>query len=282
MMNAALVTLVLASVVPLHGTPTERAVDSRPSIRAGTVEGFLLPSPHDHRMRRVWVYTPPGYEASRDTAHRLVIAFDGPEYLDDIPLPLMLDTLLAAGKAPPCVAVLIDDSTFAARLDDLANRAWFADYLANDVVPWIQAHWRVTHDPHRVLVTGSSAGGLAAAHVALKRPDRFGNVLSQSGAFWRGNEASNGPPFEWLTSQVTRGPRRDVRFWLEVGALETKGAIGGTAPSILDANRRLRDALVAKGYRVEYAEVPNGVHAPESWRVRLARGIVALTTDARE
>jgi enterochelin esterase family protein len=282
-MSVATAVLVLAAAIaPLRGVPTERVVDPRPSVRAGHVEGFRLPSRHDHRMRGVWVYTPPGYEASRDTAYRLVIAFDGPEYLEDIPLPLMLDTLLAAGKAPPCVAVLIDDSTFAARLDDLANRAWFADYLADEVVPWIQAHWRVAHDPHRVIVTGSSAGGLAAAHAALKRPDRFGNVLSQSGAFWRGNEASNGPPFEWLTSQVARGPRRDVRFWLEVGALETRGTLGGTAPSILDANRRFRDALLAKGYRVEYGEVPNGVHAPESWRVRLARGIVALTTGARE
>jgi enterochelin esterase-like enzyme len=52
--------------------------------------------------------------------------------------------------------------------------------------------------------------------------------------------------------------------------------MGGTAPSILEANRRLRDALRAKGYDVEYHEVPNGVHSPESWRVRLPVGLVAL------
>jgi pimeloyl-ACP methyl ester carboxylesterase len=47
-------------------------------------------------------------------------------------------------------------------------------------------------DPRRVIVTGSSAGGLAAAYVALMRPDLFGNVLSRSGAFWRGAELPRG------------------------------------------------------------------------------------------
>src|SRR5262245_51500790 len=119
--------VLAAAIVPLHGLPTTRAVDPRPSVGAGKVEGFRLATRRDSRRRAVWVYTPPGYEASTDTVRHLVIAFDGPEYLDSIPLPLILDTLLAAGKAPPCLAILIDDSTSAARLDDLANRAWFAD-----------------------------------------------------------------------------------------------------------------------------------------------------------
>jgi enterochelin esterase-like enzyme len=125
-------------------------------------------------------------------------------------------------------------------------------------------------------VTGSSAGGLAAAYVAWKRPDLFGNVLSQSGAFWRGNEGSNDPPYEWLTGQYAAAPKRDIRFVLEVGALESQGALGGAAPSILEANRRLRDALRKKGYDVTYAEVPNGRHTPESWRERLPDAIAAL------
>jgi enterochelin esterase-like enzyme len=45
--------------------------------------------------------------------------------------------------------------------------------------------------------------------------------------------------------------------------------LGGAAPSILNANRHLRDVLKEKGYTVVYTEVPNGTHSPESWRVRL-------------
>jgi enterochelin esterase-like enzyme len=63
---------------------------------------------------------------------------------------------------------------------------------------------------------------------------------------------------------------------LDVCALETTGAMGGAAPSLVAANRKLRDALVAKQYRVDYFEVPGGKHDPDSWRLRLPIGIAAL------
>jgi len=48
----------------------------------------------------------------------------------------------------------------------------------------------------------------------------------------------------------------------------SRGAMGGAAPSILDANLRLRAILVGKGYPVAYFEVPNGDHSRETWRLR--------------
>lgn len=265
------------TLTPIHGETVQRAVD--PRAPAGFFEEFRITSRHDGRSRRVWVYTPPGDSNGADSAG-LVIAFDGWVYFNQIPLPLMLDTLIAAHRIPPTMAVLIDDSSSTARLADLANRAGFADFLAHQLMPWMRSHWKVTSDPHRVIVTGSSAGGLAAAYVALRHPGLFGNVLSQSGAFWRGNEASNDPPFEWLTGRVRERPKRDVRFWLEVAAAESIGAMNGRAPSILSANRSLRDALRAKDYDVTYVEVPNGAHAPEAWRTRLPVGLEALASRA--
>jgi enterochelin esterase family protein len=240
---------------------------------AGRVEPRTLGS------RRLWIYTPPGYDAAATTPYDLMLAFDGEEYLEDIPLPKILDGLLAAKKTPPFVAVLIDNGSGAQRIGDLGNRASFADSLAEEVLPFVRRGWNVTHDPLRTVVTGSSAGGLAAAFAAFRHPELFGVVVSQSGAFWRGAEASNDPPYEWLTAQYAAAPRKDVRLFLEVGAKETRGALGGAAPSILEANRRLRDALARKGYRVTYFEVPDGQHAPEFWKERLP---AALEAAARE
>lgn len=258
------------------GVPADRAVDPRPDIRAGRVEEFRIPARGCPDPRRIWVYTPPGYSPSLGGGYGLIVAFDGEEYLNEIPLPMILDVLLSEGKAPPFVAVLVDNGSGAARLDDLANHERFAALLGDEVLPWVRTHWDVTRDPQRTIVTGSSAGGLAAAYVAFKRPDLFGRVLSQSGAFWRGNEGSNGAPYEWLTKQYASSARKDLHFFLDVGSLESAGAMGGAAPSILAANRHLRDALVAKGYAVSYTEVPDGAHAPPSWRLRLPEGIVAL------
>ncbi len=168
----------------------------------------------------MWVHTPAGYDPHRAAPYPLIVAFDGDEYRDTMPLPHVLDSLAAAGASPAFVAVLIDDSSGAVRLADLANATRMVTFLANQLIPWIRQGWHVTADPAQVIVTGSSAGGLAASFVAFERPDLFGNVWSQSGAFWRGAEASNQAPWEWLAEQVSASPRREVRFVLDVGALE--------------------------------------------------------------
>jgi enterochelin esterase family protein len=269
--RTGLVVLALAAVP--RGAPIAHAA---PTPGTGAVQESRVRSRHQEKDRRLWVYTPPGYAAAKDTSFGMLLAFDGGEYLTEIPLPHLLDSLLACGAVQPLVAVLVDDTSGASRLDDLANRAWFVDFIGDEVVPWVRARWRVSRDPRHSLITGSSAGGLAAVHIALRRPDLFGNALSQSGAFWRGNEAANGPPYEWLVAQAARWPRRAVRFWLEVGTTESRGAMGGAAPSILSANRAMRDTLRATGYDLTYVEVPNGAHAPATWAERLPVGIAAL------
>jgi enterochelin esterase-like enzyme len=263
--------LGVASLVPWRFTPAAR--NPAPS---GQVELHVLQDSAYHRARRVWVYTPPGYNPDRASPYPLLLAFDGEEYRDTMPLPAVLDSLLAAGAAPAFVAILIDDSTGPVRIADLGNAPRMVTFLAEQLVPWARKGWHVTKDPHRVMLTGSSAGGLGAAFAAFARPDLFGNVWSQSGAFWRGANASNAAPWEWLTGEVARSPARDVRFALDVGALEDHATLGGSGPNFLEASRRFRDALQARGYSLTSTEVPGGVHAPETWRTRLGYGIVAL------
>ena len=276
MLGVSVVLGAMAATAPGQ-QPVPYGIDPRPGIAAGRLEAHVLYDSTYRRPRRIWLYTPPAYDARRALPYPLVLAFDGDNYRDTMPLPLILDTLLATRRAPAFVAVLVDDSSDGARIAELGNAARMADFLARQLVPWVRHGWNVTRDPHRVIVTGSSAGGLAAAYVAFARPDLFGNVWSQSGAFWRGAEGSNGPPWEWLTHEVQAVPRKDVRFYLDVGELEDHPTLGGSGPNFRDANRRFRDALKAKGYEVTYTEVPGGNHAERWWRVRLPDGIVALS-----
>lgn len=260
--------------VPNEGAPTAQR---RYLAVAGRVEERTLFDSSYRRPRRVWVYTPPGYDARRADPYPLIIAFDGNDYRDTMPLPAVLDSLLAAKRAPAFVAALVDDSSSAVRIEDLGNAARMPQFLGRQLIPFIRQGWHVTRDPHRVIVTGSSAGGLGAAYVAFMRPDLFGNVWSQSGAFWRGAESSNAAPYEWLTSQVRASPKKDIRFVLDVGEGEDHPTLGGSGPNFRDASRRFRDALKAKGYDVTYTEVPGGNHAPRWWRERLGEGIVMLS-----
>jgi enterochelin esterase-like enzyme len=257
-------------------------VATPPGLSAqGISRQTMIPSREYGRDRRMWVYTPPGYDAKRKDAYPLVVMFDGAEAIDPnmMDMPGTLDSLLAAKAAPAFVAVFIDDSAGAVRTGELGNSAKFGRFMIGEVIPFVRKNWNVTRDPHRTIITGSSAGGIAAANLALFHPEIFGNVISQSGAFWRGNEGSNSAPWEWLTSQYASAPKRDVKFVMDVGALETVKVLGGAGPEFIEANRRLRDALVSKGYSVIYTEVPNGQHAPQFWKPRLPVDLVAIVKD---
>ncbi len=115
--------------IVLGGTLALLTAAASPASPAGKVEERALGA------RRLWVYTPPGYDAAARTPYDLLLVFDGEEYLEEIPLPKILDSLLAGGKAPPFVAVLIDNASGAQRLADLANRGSFADYLERRAAP---------------------------------------------------------------------------------------------------------------------------------------------------
>lgn len=244
----------------------------KPQVPRGAVKLYSVQDNQYGRKRKVWVYTPPDYNSQTVEPDRLLISFDGDSYINDIPAPVILNNLLAAGKIYPTVMVMVDNSED--RLGDLANHQKFADFIAKDLLPWARANYRVTTDADKTTLCGYSAGGLAAAYVSFKYPNLFGNVLSQSGAFWRGNEGAS-EPAEWLTEQYKNSPKQNLRFYLEVGGGETVKNASGF--SMIETNRRLRDILKAKGYEVGYAEVPNAVHNPEHWRAQIADGIIYLT-----
>ena len=66
----------------------------------------------------------------------------------------------------------------------------YTQYMANAVKPFIDANYRTLRAPKDTLIAGASHGGLAAFYMAMRRPDAFGNVLSQSGSFWVGLDSA--------------------------------------------------------------------------------------------
>jgi enterochelin esterase family protein len=148
----------------------------------------------------------------------------------------------------------------------------FAEELATQLLPRVCSELCIPALPSRTVIGGWSYGGLAAAFAALRHPEVFGNVLSQSGSFWWAPEAAE--EHEWLTSRFASAPRRDVRFYLNVGLLE-RGPSPRTSPSQLVANRHLRDVLRARDYDVTYREL-NGGHDYIGWPGGLADGLMSL------
>ena len=231
-------------------------------VPRGAVELHRVASERLGNERRVFTYTPPVYDPTRE--YPLVLCFDGWGYTEDsyVPLPTVLDNLIADDAIPSVVAVLPDSLGQEERTRELFLHEPFVEFLADELLPWAQERLSLVADPARTVAAGSSAGGLTAAFVALRRPDVFGLVLSQSGAFQLG-----------LPEEFARAERVPVRFYLDAGRLETP--VFGDFASLLHANRHLRDVLIAKGYDVTYREFPGG-HDYLWWRETIADGLIAL------
>jgi enterochelin esterase family protein len=251
------------SAVDLPGAPAQPWIEKRPGVPEGKVEHTTFTSALMHNERDISIYTPAGYSREKGP-YDLVIVFDGDWYLTLVPTPTILDNLIAARKIRPAVAVFVDNPGRSRGSELHCNRTFF-DFLANELVPWLHDRYAITLDPARTLVTGSSAGGLASSCAALFHPEHFGNVLSQSGAYWW---APQGEKPEWAARQFAERPKLPVRFYLNAGLLEA-------TTSILPENRRFRDVLLSKGYEVHYSEF-NGGHEYRNWRGTLADGLITL------
>jgi len=257
---------VTLSLIELSGAmPFRWSVPDR-EVPQGEVATHRVSSTELGNERQVFTYTPAGYDPG--VTYPLVVCFDGWAYVQAayVPLPTVLDNLIAEGAIPPVVAVLPDSLDSATRGRELNLHEPFVEFLAETLLPWAHDRLAFDDDPARTLVAGSSLGGLTAAFCGARRPDLFGLVLSQSGAFQRG-----------LPEEFARTDRLPLRFALDVGVLETTPFERFAA--LYHANLHLRDVLVAKGYDVSFREFPGG-HDYLWWRETIADGLITLLASA--
>ncbi|MFZ0699524.1 MAG: enterochelin esterase [Thermoplasmata archaeon] len=236
------------------------------------VELHRFRSPTLRNTRRIWIYRPRGSPQPASVASNLLIVFDGLAYLTLVPTPAILDRLQSQNRIGPTYAVLIDSLSHPDRSRELTCNDSFVRFLEGELRPWVERRLGRSFATARTVLVGSSLGGLAAAYAALQCPSQFGNVLSQSGAFWW-SPAKEEPGL--LAREYAVSPRSGVRFYLEAGTLETSSGRTRETPSILASNRHLRDVLQAKGHRVAYHEFAGG-HDYLCWRDTLGPAIVDL------
>ena len=247
----------VASLVELPKAPAQPWIVRGEQVPRGRLEEHRYRSSLLANERRVWVYTPAGFEGNRAPAHLLVM-FDGWAAVNRHPTLAILDNLHASGRIQPVIAVMVEQLD---RAQELGCSERFTAFLSQELVPWVRQRYAVTRDPRQTIVSGGSRGGLAAACAAMLHPQMFGNVFSEAGQFsWKAGdsetEAENArtdAEYGWVMREYARRPTLPLRFYMSVGRFDR----GGEYP-LLMANRHLRDVLVAKGYPVDYREVAGG------------------------
>ena len=207
---------------------------------------------------RVW--TPAGYETGTARLPSLYVT-DGHEYADDAlgALLVVLDNLVAQRRIEPLVVVLIDPRQGGTnrRQEQLVTNASYARFVAEDLVPRIDAAYRTQDVPEARGILGTSLGGLFSAYLGARHPDVFTRLAIHSPAFWVAD-----PAIYTLMGQTGTGAFRVAM---------TTGTVNDGA----DNARRMRDVLEARGHDVTYREVPEG-HSWGNWRALIDDVLVPL------
>jgi enterochelin esterase family protein len=261
------------STLELPGAPAQPWLAFDPQAPAGRIDPHRFESAALGNTRVIWTYLPPAY-AETDTTYPLLVLYDGFGYLKT-GIATTLDNLIAQRRIRPIVVAMVHQLD---RMQELTGDEQFASCIARELArEWLPAHYRISDDPALTAIGGVSAGGYGAGFAALRHPDVFGNVLSQSGSFFWGPGASlpldtqsPGVAWDWLIRQFGESPRLRLRWYLDVGTLETPRTTH--MPNMLASNRRMRDALTQKGYDVSYREFAGG-HDYACWRGTVADGL---------
>jgi enterochelin esterase family protein len=206
--------------------------------------------------RTVWVYVPRQYV--KGTAAPFIVVQDGYGYLNR--LPRVLDNLIADGRVPALIAVLIDNgggdaqgSQRGLEYDTVSGR--YSDFVESEVLPRVAAECGVvlTNDPQGRATMGASSGAAAAFSMAWFHPERYRRVLSYSGTFV--NQQSPPDPatprgaWEYHDHLIAEAATKPLRLWLEVGEKDLHfDDPEETWHNWPLANRRMAEVLKAKGY----------------------------------
>ena len=166
-------------------------IDVKP-VPHGDLKAVWYNSPSIGTERRMFIYTPPGYDKSNKKYPVLYLLHGGggdeEVWLSRGRANYILDNLIAAGKAVPMIVVITNGNpnTPAAPLDRPAamqNKipggigsmasGKFEESLVKDVMPYIENNYRVIKDADHRALTGFSMGGFQTQNITNANPTMF-------------------------------------------------------------------------------------------------------------
>lgn len=146
----------------------------------------------DPRDRPLWVYVPPGYDEEPDRRYPAVYVIQG--YTGSIgmwrnrtpwrqPYPELADRVFADGGVPPVIVVYVDawTSLGGSQYLDSPGTGRYHSYLCEEVVAWVDAHYRTLASREHRAISGKSSGGYGAMITPMLRPDVFGALATHAG-----------------------------------------------------------------------------------------------------
>lgn len=218
---------------PQPGVPTGQVTRHtwRSTIFAGTTRDY-------------WIYVPAQYDGTTPAA--VMVFQDGAGCVKPdgtIRVPTVFDNLIHRREMPVTIGIFINPGGFPAvdsRLPPRSNRSFeydtlsnqYARFLLEEILPEVAKTYRLTDDPERRAIQGSSSGGICAFTVAWERPDAFRKVVSFIGSFTSiaYRPAQGGQPLrpggDLYPTLIRKTPIKPLKIFLQDGANDLNNAHG--------------------------------------------------------
>jgi enterochelin esterase family protein len=244
-------------------------------IQHGTLSKVWYESPTLKLTRRMYVYTPAGYEKGRSKYPVLYLLHGGGGDEDAWTTlgraHIILDNLIALGKAKPMIIVMTNGNAnqAAAQGDSpvlpvqevrspaasggTATAGRFEESLVKDVVPYIESHYRVLKDKNNRAVAGLSMGGGHTQRITLTNPDMFSYI----GVFSAGTRSVTDELENQFKVLKSKNPKL---YWVGCGVND---------PLAYQGSQTLAALLKKDGFNYIFRETPGG-HTWANWRIFLS------------
>lgn len=253
--------------IPGAGEPWETK-----SVPHGIVHRHHYRSAIIGEERDVWIYTPPGYDASTAQKFPVLYLLHGFSDAEDTWVTIgrvntILDNLIASGEAKPMLVVMPRGygnrevisggwsvlRTPAGRQAEQTSNTKFGQSLLKEIIPLVENSYRVESDRNARAIAGISMGGSQALLTGLNSPDRFA---------WIAAFSSGGLPedYDQRFPAISQKLNQDLRLlWIGCGVQD----------GLIVNNRKFIAWLKARNIQHTWEETP-GRHSFIVWRRYLA------------
>jgi enterochelin esterase-like enzyme len=243
----------------------------------GSLTHCWYPSAGLKTNRRLTIYTPAGYEQSKDNFPTLYLLHgaggDEDSWSAHGRAIQILDNLIAQGKAKPMIVVMpngnvVQDGGYGQGKDGfykpefLLPRSMNGEYEANfmDIVNYVEKTFRVKADKQNRAIAGLSMGGFHTMHISRYYPNMFDYVGLFSAALM---------PREDATGKVYSNIDATLKNQKDNGLKLYYIAIGKD-DFLYKPNVEYRKKLDDLGMKYEYVETEGG-HIWKLWRIYLSQ-----------
>jgi enterochelin esterase-like enzyme len=160
---------------------TMRALPAAAEVRSVTID-----SPSNGRPVTFAIYLPPDYETEQAARYPVVYCLHGlsgsPARRTGQVVPA-LDAAMIARKILPTIYVFPDGQANSFYGDAFDRHKMVYSNIINEVIPYVDRHFRTRNDRAFRAIEGFSMGGYGAAMLGAKHPELFSAIVEYAGAF---------------------------------------------------------------------------------------------------